>query len=253
MKALWNSFKAAFAMYSRIPLKNIDWEKDNLKYMMVFFPFVGAMIGGISFGVWNLMRYVLDYSELLMAAVMVLIPVVITGGIHLDGLLDTADAMSSYREREKRIEILKDSHSGAFAIICACTYFMVYYAALTQIVLNRRKVIIFCFMYFMSRCISGFCVISLPKINREGTVAKFSDKADKKIVRVLLILFLFAAYGLLLRTHLVMSGITTATSLIIYLIFRHMALKNFGGVNGDLCGYFVCTCETACALVLAFL
>ena len=253
MKVLWNSFKAAFAMFSRIPVPHVDWEEGKLTYIMIFFPFVGALVGGVSFGIWNLMRYVFDYDEKLIAAVMILIPVMITGGIHLDGFLDTSDALGSHTDREKRLEIMKDSRSGAFAVINACTSFIVFYGAMTQIVLNRRKVIILCFCYFISRCISGFSVVSLPKASKDGTVAGFSRQANRNVTRTLLILFLFAAYGLLLRTHLVYSGVTTATALGVYLIFRHVALKYFGGVNGDLCGFYVCTSEVACALVLSLL
>ena len=50
-------------------------------------------------------------------------PVLVTGGIHLDGFLDTADALSSWQPWEKKLEILKDSHAGAFAIIMGCAYF----------------------------------------------------------------------------------------------------------------------------------
>ena len=60
------------------------------------------------------------------AVVLVLVPVIVTGGIHVDGLLDTSDALSSWRDREKRLEILKDSHAGAFAVITACVYFYGY-------------------------------------------------------------------------------------------------------------------------------
>jgi len=66
-------------------------------------------------------------GKTLYAVVLTLIPVVITGGIHLDGLLDTADALSSYQPRERRLEILKDSHAGAFAIIVCCMYFLAYF------------------------------------------------------------------------------------------------------------------------------
>lgn len=57
-------------------------------------------------------------------AVLILIPVLITGGIHLDGLLDTADALSSYKTKEEKLEILKDSHAGAFAIIIGICWFV---------------------------------------------------------------------------------------------------------------------------------
>ena len=53
-----------------------------------------------------------------------MIPIIITGGIHLDGLLDTADALSSYKSMEEKLEILKDSHTGAFAIIVGGAWFI---------------------------------------------------------------------------------------------------------------------------------
>ncbi len=56
-----------------------------------------------------------------------LIPVWITGGIHLDGYADTCDALSSYGDREKKLEILKDPHCGAFAVIRLCSYFLAYF------------------------------------------------------------------------------------------------------------------------------
>ena len=62
------------------------------------------------------------------AAGFALIPVWITGGIHLDGYADTCDALSSYGDREKKLEILKDPHCGAFAVIRLCSYFLAYFA-----------------------------------------------------------------------------------------------------------------------------
>ena len=49
MKSVWNSCKAAFAMFSKIPTPMVDWNKENMKYMMCFFPFVGAVIGVLTY------------------------------------------------------------------------------------------------------------------------------------------------------------------------------------------------------------
>ena len=46
MKSLWNNFKVAFAMFSKIPMPRADWTKENMKYMFCFFPFIGTVIGG---------------------------------------------------------------------------------------------------------------------------------------------------------------------------------------------------------------
>ncbi len=73
------------------------------------------------------------YQPGFVTAVLVLVPVFVTGGIHVDGLLDTSDALSSWQERSRRLEILKDSHAGAFAVITAAVYFIAWYGAYSQL------------------------------------------------------------------------------------------------------------------------
>ena len=105
MKQLWNSFKIAFSMYSKIPMPKSQWTKENMRYIMCFFPLIGAVIGGLTW-LWGTWGMELVQSRLLYVILLVLIPVFVTGGIHLDGLLDTADALNSYQPRERKLEIL---------------------------------------------------------------------------------------------------------------------------------------------------
>ena len=132
MKNLWNSFIVAFSMYSKIPMPRADWTRENMKYSMCFFPWVGLVIGALEFG-WFHLAVWLGFGTIFRTAVLVLIPVLVTGGIHLDGLLDTADAMSSWREKERRLEILKDSHAGAFAVIIGLCYFVICFGAASEV------------------------------------------------------------------------------------------------------------------------
>ena len=132
MKSLWNNFKVAFAMFSKIPMPRADWTKENMKYMFCFFPFIGTVIGGLTMLVAYLgLRF--GYQPGFVTAVLVLVPVFVTGGIHVDGLLDTSDALSSWQERSRRLEILKDSHAGAFAVITAAVYFIAWSGAYSQL------------------------------------------------------------------------------------------------------------------------
>ena len=121
---LLNSLAIAISMYSKIPVPNVEWNEKNMKYAMCFFPVVGAVIGIIQFLIGGFLLMYTDCGSLFFAVVMALIPVVITGGIHLDGYADTTDALSSYGEKEKKLEILKDPHTGAFAVIGLCVYFL---------------------------------------------------------------------------------------------------------------------------------
>ena len=98
-----------------------EWTDENKSYAMCFFPWIGAVIGLLSYGVFRFSKWFDgngggNYS-LFFVIFLILIPVFITGGIHLDGFLDTQDALSSWQTKERRLEILKDSHAGAFAII----------------------------------------------------------------------------------------------------------------------------------------
>ena len=191
MKSLWNSFKIAFAMFSKIPMPQADWSEENMRYMLCFFSVCRCSCRGGHAWHGMLCRY-FGMSNGFIAVALVLVPVIVTGGIHVDGLLDTSDALSSWRDREKRLEILKDSHAGAFAVITACVYFLTMYGGMSQIVEqdNRKMLYILATGYMVSRCLSGIGVITLPKANASGTVAEFSRKAQDTRVRNILIIYL---------------------------------------------------------------
>ena len=106
MKKVINSAIAAFAMFSRIPMPRCDWEKDNIRYMLVFMPLVGAVIGAVSY-VWAFIGGRFWYDRILESMLLFLIPFVLTGGIHLDGFLDTTDALSSWKSKRRTSRNLK--------------------------------------------------------------------------------------------------------------------------------------------------
>lgn len=153
MEKLWNSFKIAFSMYSKIPMPASDWKKENMRYIMCFFPLIGVIIGGVVW-LWGFYGRYLTESRGFYAMIFVMIPVFLTGGIHLDGLLDTSDAIHSYQPRERKLEILKDSHAGAFAIITAVVYFFLYYGMYHEITLQSLPVV--CIGFVLSRALEAF-------------------------------------------------------------------------------------------------
>ena len=252
LKNLWNSFKIAFAMFSKIPMPQADWSEENMRYMLCFFPFVGAAVGAVTLAAEWICRYI-GMSNGFTAAVLVLVPVLVTGGIHVDGLLDTSDALSSWRDREKRLEILKDSHAGAFAVITACVYFLVLYGGFSQITGDWTAMKLIALGYVVSRCFSGLGVITLPKANAGGTVAEFSRKAQDTTVRNTLIVYLVLLAALMLLIQPVWGAVTFVTAVLVFLFYKHKAMKYFGGTTGDLSGYFLCLCEAWMVLALAIL
>lgn len=179
MKKVWNSFLISFAMFSKIPVPWADWDKENMKYMICFFPAIGVIIGLLEWGYgWVAMK--LDFGSLMRAAGFVLIPLIVTGGIHLDGFLDTVDALSSYQPLEKKLQILKDSHAGAFAIIMGCAYFTLGLGVWSEMKTELLPVMAVAFA--LSRSLSGLALSTFPKANKSGSLSMFSDAAQKKIL-----------------------------------------------------------------------
>ena len=131
----------AFAMYSKVPMPRVDWEKKALAWALCFFPLVGAVIGTVLYGWMVLARY-LGFGPLFFAAFALLIPIALNGGIHLDGFCDTCDALSSHQSRERKLEILKDSHTGAFAIICCGLYLLVFFACWCEVAAVGRAALV---------------------------------------------------------------------------------------------------------------
>lgn len=252
MKAVWNSLIAAFAMFSKLPMPRVDWSRENMKYMMCFFPFVGAVIGALFAGLAYACAW-FSFEPVFTAAALILVSVFLTGGIHVDGLLDTADAMSSWQERERRLEILKDSRAGAFAVIAACVYFLTLFASYEQIAAAEQTTVmwILALGFMVSRSFSGIGVVTLPKARADGTVAEFSRNSSERTARIVLALYLAVLLGAMVVLQPLYGACAFGTALLVFVYYRHMALKYFGGTTGDLSGFFLCLCECTMAAVLA--
>jgi len=237
---IYNAFLIAFATYSRIPVPQADWKEENMRYAVCFFPLVGAVIGGASL-LWQMAAAALELNTILTAAVFAVIPTVITGGIHLDGFCDTTDALSSYQPPERRLEILKDPRAGAFAVIWTVVYYLVYFALFTEVTAVSLKLIALGFV--LSRALSGFGVVTLKSARKNGMVASFAESAHHRRVAVCMILFFAAAVTCMLFVSPISGAVAAAGSVIVFLCYKRMAYKNFGGVTGDLAGYFLILCE----------
>lgn len=232
-------------MYSKIPMPKSQWTRENMRYVMCFFPLIGVVIGALTWlwGVWGMK---LEVERSFYAVVLLLIPVAVTGGIHLDGLLDTSDALHSYQPRERKLEILKDSHAGAFAIITACVYFLFYLGIYHEISLNGLPVV--CLGFVLSRALGGFSIASFPMAKDTGLAATFSDSAQKQCVRVVCIIYACGAGVLMLVYHPLIGGCALLAAALEYLYYHWISMKEFGGITGDLAGFHMQLCELVIAL-----
>ena len=110
-----NGLILALQFLTRIPInKSIDFDHVNIRKSTYFFPYIGILLGALV----ALSYYVfLPINKDIASFIAVLMIIVLTGGLHLDGLSDTADGFYSARDKEKMLVIMKDSRIGAFGVI----------------------------------------------------------------------------------------------------------------------------------------
>ena len=237
------SLLIALAMYSKIPVPKVEWTDDGMKYALCFFPVVGLVEGILFTAVWYLLHR-MEFGAVFQAAVLTALPVLITGGIHVDGFLDTMDALSSWQPRERKLEILKDSHTGAFAIIGGSLYFLLYAGGISEI-RQMRTAILVSLGFVLSRILSAGSLSLFKSAKKDGLAYTFMSTAHKSRTRSVLVLELIAVSGMMLSAGSVAAGIMIGVAVLSWLYYRKMSYGQFGGITGDLAGFFLQVCELA--------
>lgn len=241
---IMNSLFSAFLMYSRLPMPRVEWREENRRYALCFFPIVGAVIGGLLL-LWNMAGSV---NDLLFAAIAAAIPVLVTGGIHLDGFCDVCDAKACWGTKEKMLEVMDDPRVGSFAVINLCLYFLMQAGLFAHI---RGSVLVYiCALAFVqSRAWSALAAVTFKNAKAEGSLQSFTRPAHKNITIAAEIFYLIVTAGAMVFVEPV-SGICAALGgAAAFIYYRHFSYKKFGGITGDLAGYFLQICELS---IMAF-
>ncbi len=209
------------------------------------FPFVGLFLGAVQWG-WLWICNKLGIGSVAKAAAVIVLNILITGGIHIDGYMDTMDALHSYQPRDKKLQILKDAHIGAFAVIMFSVYILVYAGALTEI--NYIISPLFACTFVFSRILSGFSVVMFKGAKKEGMLYTFSKSANRNIVCTALVMEFLLMAAVMFYFYGIKAVVLVCSLLVVFLYYRYKSYKEFGGITGDLAGWFLCLCEMAGAV-----
>lgn len=240
---LLEGFWVALSTYSIVPVPQFEWNGRNMRCAICFFPAVGLLCGGALLG-WLALCRALDVGALLFSAVAVCLPLAVSGGIHMDGFMDTVDALASHQPREKKLEILKDSRCGAFAVLCCGAYLLVS-AGLYSELYTRGQVLPLCPAFVLSRALSALCAVTMPNARGTGMLCAFTEHAQKRGAVLAAAAVALAAAGGMAALSPLPGGIGAAAALLAVPCYRAMAKKQFGGATGDTAGFFLQVCELA--------
>ncbi len=255
------SLIVAVSMYSKIPMTKVDWDEKSMRYAICFFPFVGVILALVSLG-WYYLCNLVGASDFFTAATLTAISLLVTGGIHIDGYMDTMDALHSYQSKERKLEILKDPHIGAFSVIMLVLYYLLYEAAAVEMIQKLRlsgamttKSIeifgLFCLGYCLTRTASGLSIVWFRSAKKEGLLYTFASTTQKTRARAILLIELIVVSGALIWIRPIIGATTILAVLAVFFFYRNKSYREFGGITGDLAGWFLSLAELAIVMIAA--
>lgn len=244
---LFQSLKIAISMYSKIPVPNVKWNEQNMKYALCFFPIVG-IITAIFIKLFFILNNFLNFNPIFYCCISAIIPIAINGGIHLDGFMDTADGLCSYAPKEKKLEILKDPNTGAFAVIWAICFFIINIALFSEV--SEKSINILCANYIFSRGLSGLAVVTFPTAKNTGLASLFANSSHKKAVKYSMLFYIFVCCIFFEYENPILGTICILSNILSFIYVKYMSKKHFGGITGDIAGFLLHLCETLAFLTI---
>ena len=237
IKALLQSF----SMFTILPIPRFRWTAGADRYMLAFFPFVGMIIGGV----WYLAAFLLLHmpiSTIPAAAILTVTPFLLSGFLHLDGFMDVCDALLSCRDPEKRRQIRKDPHVGAFAVISFGFLLLLEFACLTSLPQKPERALLLLLLPIFSRGFSAFFLLSFPVLP-DSNMGKWLRQDTGPLQQSITLGMALLALALSVLFSGIAGGIAFSAAGIIAALATWHASHSLGGISGDVTGYAVVLCE----------
>jgi adenosylcobinamide-GDP ribazoletransferase len=241
----------SLGMFCAVPLPVNIWDDACMNLMLPCFPLVGAIIGALWWGTAELLVFC-GAPVVLGSALFGVLPFFLTGFLHLDGYMDTSDAVLSRRPREDKMRILKDPHTGAFSVIMIAVLFVFQFAAAYAALENGIYLSLLIFIAVTSRCASSLSILWLTPMPQSGYANMFRQNA-KISHKIFLVFILLCAAALSFLSAGIRGVVVCAAVVLGYAGALAYACMDLGGVSGDLAGFALVVGELCGLAALAFI
>lgn len=238
------AFLMCFSMFCSIPCPIRFWDEPLRPLMTALLPLVGLVIGAV----WSLLAYlctVLAVPKMLAAVLLAILPWVLSGYMHLDGFMDSCDAILSRRDLEERRRILKDPLTGSFAVISFVILALCCFAALCEA--NLANYLALLLVPAITRGLSAIAVQSL-KLMGHSQYAKSARPGYAVIIPAALLVVFFTLSFFVGRG----AFICAIAAIIGWSLACFRGYRQLDGMSGDISGYAITLGEAAAVIALAF-
>jgi adenosylcobinamide-GDP ribazoletransferase len=242
------AFALALQLLTRLPIPSSSRppRPEELGLSALFFPVVGLIIGALLAGLHTAL-WLVDPGVL--AALVLATWALLTGGLHLDGLADTADAwIGGQGNRARTLAIMKDPHSGPIGIVAIVLVLLAKFAALQALLAGDARVVLL-LTPVLGRTVVVLLLVTTPYVRPDGLGAPYAHYLPQWSCSLLALLIAVVTVVLLEWQ----GGILLIALSVGFFGLRHGLLARLGGITGDTLGAACELTETAALLGLALL
>ncbi|MFA6357216.1 MAG: adenosylcobinamide-GDP ribazoletransferase [Candidatus Omnitrophota bacterium] len=224
------SFFLALQFLTTLSLKIEGFSGRRIAWSLVYFPVVGCLLAALLIGL-NSLLIILGISQVVTNIILVIFLIILTGGMHLDGLADTTDALLSGKEKKEMLEIMRDPHVGVMGVLSLISIMLLKVVLLSSVSIFFKPIALF-LMCILSRWSVVLIMYLFPYAREEGKAKLFIQGLTFKIFATSLAItatFSFVVWDLPgLLVFLIIAGC-------VYLGNKVIS-KKLGGVTGDTLG-----------------
>ena len=218
-----------------IELKTIPTAQQNGRAIL-FYPLVGLIIGGILFIFICLLA---KLPIVLLASITLTLWIWLTGGLHLDGLADTADAwVGGFGDKQRTLQIMKDPSCGpigvlSLVIICLLKFVLIY------VLIEQHQTLFLIIVPIVGRVVPSILFLTTSYVREKGLGRSLTDHLPK------IASWIITGFVLLLPLYWEWQGLIAIIGFLSSLVYlRHLFIKRIGGITGDTVGAAIEISET---------
>ncbi|MCE5363337.1 adenosylcobinamide-GDP ribazoletransferase [Pseudomonas anguilliseptica] len=210
---------------------------------LLFYPLVGLLIGLLLLAAQHLLG---DSAVLLQAALLLALWVGISGGLHLDGLADSADAwVGGFGDKQRTLDIMKDPRSGPIAVVVLVLLLLLKFAALATI-LENGSTLLLVLLPWLARCLLPLLFLTTPYVRAGGLGQALAEHLPRQ--QLPWVLGANALAMLLFGWPALLAWLVAAA---VFIYLRALMCQRLGGTTGDTAGALLEIVECAVLLTLA--
>ena len=237
MRTILIGWALACQFFTILPIhKTLPMNRRTVTTMFAMLPLIGLVMGAILYGMISSLQLWTPLSPLFIAVIVVVMGIVMTGGLHMDGWLDMSDAFFSYGDRQKRQQVLDDPRTGAFGVISFVSLFAVKVVTIYELLHFSLLAIAVIAIPFYSRIAILLYFVSTAPSKESGLGAYFKRETSKRMLMITAVSYLITATLLAVFLAEWSLFVMMLVLVVAVLLYRNWSRKHFGGMSGDLMG-----------------